>query len=108
MSCKRYDAILRYKVLLGVVVLCHSFFFSSRRRHTRFDCDWSSDVCSSDLALGRMPRSPELPYEWYNTPNVHLFTIADFESFCSGHGIRILERVALNRGRPVRDRKSVV
>src|SRR5688572_31386608 len=26
------------------------FFFSSRRRHTRFDCDWSSDVCSSDLS----------------------------------------------------------
>src|SRR2546427_11366989 len=25
------------------------FFFSSRRRHTIFDCDWSSDVCSSDL-----------------------------------------------------------
>src|SRR2546430_15606093 len=40
------------------------FFFSSRRRHTRFDCDWSSDVCSSDLgvrpavaALVRDPRS---------------------------------------------------
>src|SRR5256886_6357641 len=28
------------------------FFFSSRRRHTRFDCDWSSDVCSSDLVDG--------------------------------------------------------
>src|SRR2546430_10395072 len=28
---------------------CSLFFFSSRRRHTRFDCDWSSDVCSSDL-----------------------------------------------------------
>src|SRR2546427_12946984 len=28
---------------------CVCFFFSSRRRHTRFDCDWSSDVCSSDL-----------------------------------------------------------
>src|SRR6266568_6617547 len=27
------------------------FFFSSRRRHTRWNCDWSSDVCSSDLAL---------------------------------------------------------
>jgi methionine biosynthesis protein MetW len=54
------------------------------------------------LALGKMPVSAELPYEWYNTPNVHLFTIADFESFCSGHGIRVLERVALNRGRPVR------
>src|SRR5205085_6608722 len=36
---------------LRVVSSCvfHSFFFSSRRRHTRFDCDWSSDVCSSDL-----------------------------------------------------------
>ncbi|HLQ01104.1 MAG TPA: methionine biosynthesis protein MetW, partial [Burkholderiales bacterium] len=51
--------------------------------------------------LGRMPVSAELPYQWYNTPNVHLFTIADFESFCSGHGIRVLERVALHRGRPV-------
>src|SRR3989475_12820160 len=30
------------------------FFFSSRRRHTRFDCDWSSDVCSSDL-VARQP-----------------------------------------------------
>src|SRR2546427_3834438 len=35
-----------------MMVIC--FFFSSRRRHTRFDCDWSSDVCSSDLRdLGR-------------------------------------------------------
>src|SRR5205085_4264031 len=33
---------------LGVIMF---FFFSSRRRHTRFDCDWSSDVCSSDLVL---------------------------------------------------------
>src|SRR5690242_21215403 len=29
---------------------CFFFFFSSRRRHTRLTCDWSSDVCSSDLA----------------------------------------------------------
>src|SRR6266478_7728123 len=34
-------------MILGV------FFFSSRRRHTRFDCDWSSDVCSSDLVRTR-------------------------------------------------------
>src|SRR2546430_4000675 len=33
------------------------FFFSSRRRHTRFDCDWSSDVCSSDLQMS--PQSAE-------------------------------------------------
>src|SRR5688572_31568025 len=32
------------------------FFFSSRRRHTRFDCDWSSDVCSSDLGPARPDR----------------------------------------------------
>src|SRR3989475_1931833 len=32
-------------------MLLFFFFFSSRRRHTRFDCDWSSDVCSSDLAF---------------------------------------------------------
>src|SRR5256886_9432038 len=32
------------------------FFFSSRRRHTRFDCDWSSDVCSSDLPSGALSR----------------------------------------------------
>src|SRR2546430_34507 len=31
------------------------FFFSSRRRHTRFDCDWSSDVCSSDLYRASQP-----------------------------------------------------
>src|SRR5438270_9847654 len=34
------------------------FFFSSRRRHTRFDCDWSSDVCSSDLAVYSAPTMP--------------------------------------------------
>src|SRR2546430_13730413 len=34
------------------------FFFSSRRRHTRFDCDWSSDVCSSDLP-SRDPIQPD-------------------------------------------------
>jgi methionine biosynthesis protein MetW len=54
------------------------------------------------IALGgKMPMSPELPYQWYNTPNVHLFTIADFESFCASHGIRVLERIVLHRGRRV-------
>src|SRR2546427_4831287 len=36
--------------VLVVVFIFLFFFFSSRRRHTRFDCDWSSDVCSSDLS----------------------------------------------------------
>src|SRR5438309_5172771 len=34
---------------LGVIFVFVFFFFSSRRRHTRWNCDWSSDVCSSDL-----------------------------------------------------------
>src|SRR2546427_4833498 len=37
------------------------FFFSSRRRHTRFDCDWSSDVCSSDLGDGRKDTMKPIP-----------------------------------------------
>src|SRR5205085_3860813 len=36
-------------VVVGQIWIMSNFFFSSRRRHTRFDCDWSSDVCSSDL-----------------------------------------------------------
>src|SRR2546430_8124587 len=44
---------LIYSLLAGsaccIAVFWWFFFFSSRRRHTRFDCDWSSDVCSSDL-----------------------------------------------------------
>ncbi len=50
---------------------------------------------------GRMPVSKELPYEWYETPNIHLFTIRDFEVFCRGHGVRILERAVMDKGRRV-------
>ncbi len=53
-------------------------------------------------ALGRMPVSDTLPYQWYDTPNVHLCTIRDFERFCAQRGIRILERLVLAHGRPVR------
>ena len=50
---------------------------------------------------GRMPVSENLPYEWHDTPNVHLCTIADFERFCAGREVKILERKVLTRGRPV-------
>ena len=53
------------------------------------------------IAAGRMPVSENLPYQWFNTPNVHLCTIADFEDFCAGRGIRVVERKVLTRGRPV-------
>src|SRR6267142_2795564 len=41
-----------------------TFFFSSRRRHTRLTCDWSSDVCSSDLALPVPRLSPRVYLEF--------------------------------------------
>src|SRR2546430_6079592 len=48
--CKGLCTLARSATLTGTrVVISLLFFFSSRRRHTRFDCDWSSDVCSSDL-----------------------------------------------------------
>src|SRR5689334_23706289 len=47
----------RLSLLSFMLIGCFFFFFSSRRRHTRWNCDWSSDVCSSDLlqsvAVGR-------------------------------------------------------
>src|SRR2546430_10437723 len=41
--------IVTHVIVRDSAVVFGWFFFSSRRRHTRFDCDWSSDVCSSDL-----------------------------------------------------------
>src|SRR2546430_8626075 len=50
-ACRVWSIMAELLVKRGREVRCYStlFFFSSRRRHTRFDCDWSSDVCSSDL-----------------------------------------------------------
>ncbi len=54
-----------------------------------------------EVLKGRMPVSENLPYEWFDTPNVHLCTIADFERFCRERSIRILERKVLTHGKPV-------
>ena len=54
------------------------------------------------LIGGRMPVSENLPYQWYDTPNVHLCTINDFENFCGKHNIRIRERRVLTDGRAVK------
>ena len=53
------------------------------------------------IAAGHMPVSDNLPYQWFDTPNVHLCTIADFERFCRERSIRIVERKVLTRGRTV-------
>lgn len=50
---------------------------------------------------GRMPLSENLPYQWFDTPNIHLCTIDDFEHFCRERSIRILERKVLTGGAAV-------
>ncbi len=49
------------------------------------------------VAKGRMPRTPVLRDEWYDTPNIHLCTIADFEALCAETGIKVERRIALSR-----------
>jgi len=53
------------------------------------------------LLLGRMPVSKELPYAWYETPNVHHCTITDFEDLCRRIGIRIREKLVMHHGKPI-------
>lgn len=50
---------------------------------------------------GRMPVSKSLPYQWYDTPNVRVLTIDDFESLAPEVGLRLLDRVVLHEGEPV-------
>lgn len=47
------------------------------------------------LIAGQMPVSKDLPYAWYNTPNVHLCTIKDFDALCKKNAIKIQERLVL-------------
>src|SRR2546430_8976095 len=83
------------------------FFFSSRRRHTSFDCDWSSDVCSSDLSRAGV-REPQ------DFRATSLETLR--QMVATGAGVTLLPELAVRgayrgaRGVALRplDRKSVV
>src|SRR2546430_9500114 len=65
----RCKALIAAATISSIVV-----FFSSRRRHTRFDCDWSSDVCSSDLTIsglvGRVRRGFNLNFDGPDSPEL--------------------------------------
>ncbi|MEK6663686.1 MAG: methionine biosynthesis protein MetW [Pseudomonadota bacterium] len=50
---------------------------------------------------GHMPVSRDLPYQWYDTPNIHLCTLKDFEAFCAQLNVRILERSVIHRGHQI-------
>ncbi len=55
------------------------------------------------LALlgGHMPVTPDIPYQWYDTPNIHLCTPKDFELLAARLELRITDRALLAAGRPV-------
>ncbi|MEO6823944.1 MAG: methionine biosynthesis protein MetW [Nitrosospira sp.] len=53
------------------------------------------------VLFGHMPVSETLPYQWFETPNIHNCTLGDFEEFCHQHGARILERRVMNRDHQV-------
>jgi methionine biosynthesis protein MetW len=50
---------------------------------------------------GRMPVSTSLPYQWFDTPNIHLCTVADFDAFLAARAYRVVDRVVLAHGRAV-------
>ena len=53
------------------------------------------------ILRGRMPVSDNLPYQWYDTPNIHLCTVADFDAFLRERGCIVLNRVVLAGGHAV-------
>lgn len=53
------------------------------------------------ILTGNMPVSKILPYQWYDTPNVHLCTINDFDQLCQNNNITIIERLILTDNEPV-------
>ncbi len=68
---------------IGIVTFTN---FASWRHRLRFNL------------LGRMPVSGELPYEWYDTPNIHFLTVKDFKEFCTEKNIDILEIICIPDG----------
>ncbi len=54
------------------------------------------------ILRGRMPVTGQMPYQWYNTPNIHLCTLRDFEDLARDVGVRILERATFNDDREVK------
>ena len=59
-----------------------------------------------DILNGHMPVSERLPYQWYDTPNIHLCTIADFDDFCAKRNIAVKERRVFDEGRLITEEQN--
>lgn len=60
------------------------------------------------VALGRMPVTRVLPYEWYDTPNIRVGTYADFEVLARKNGLQVLDAFGIQGGRAVRTRPNLL
>lgn len=54
-----------------------------------------------NIIMGHMPVSRELPYQWYDTPNVHLCTLNDFDQFCEKYCVSITARSVMTGGHEI-------
>jgi methionine biosynthesis protein MetW len=59
------------------------------------------------LRRGRMPKTDFLPYEWFDTPNIHFCSIRDFDEYCAGHGLTVERRIFLSADRGGRVLKGI-
>lgn len=80
-AVKRPDYVLKQIVRIGKMAIVTFPNFASLNLRLKF------------FFTGRMPKSPVLPFEWYNTPNIHLLTIKDFKEFCKENNIKIIKEI---------------
>lgn len=57
---------------------------------------------------GKMPKSKMLPFEWFDTPNIHLLTVRDFFDFCEKRNIQISKSILMRRGKVINSRLKKV
>lgn len=77
------------KIIVGIPNFCHSL--------ARFQIFFK----------GRVPVTKELPYEWYDTPNLRFLSLKDFRYFCKDNGIKILQEIGIIGNKKVRFRPNL-
>ncbi len=87
---KKVDYVIKEALRVGVKVIVGFPNFAYFRARFRL------------LFRGKAPMTPALPYNWYNTPNLHFLSLSDFKDYCKVERIKVLERYYLGRDSVVR------
>lgn len=84
-SCEKPDFVIREMLRVGkkAVISFPNFAYWKVRFYLFFK--------------GKMPKSKKLPFEWFDTPNIHLLTIIDFYEFCKKNDIKILKTIFISK-----------